>query len=216
MFEIEENVLVAYNSNEETVVIPEGVKRIALCAFFGCDAVKNIIIPKSVIKIDEGAMNFPLNLESITVHEDNLSYTSLDGVLYTKNKNEIIKCPPNKNSTEIILPKEVEKIYDNAFNSCVALKSLEIPSNVKEIGDGAFFSCQGLTDIKLPSTIEVIGINTFFYCTSLKSVEIPNSVKLICRGAFHNCESLNEIKLPKDCECQPSWKDSCPADVIFY
>ncbi|MDE7096361.1 MAG: leucine-rich repeat domain-containing protein, partial [Muribaculaceae bacterium] len=49
----------------------------------------------------------------------------------------------------IILPRDLERISDNAFARCTALKEVTIPSGVTYIGTGAFSSCTSLSTITM-------------------------------------------------------------------
>ncbi|MDE5871913.1 MAG: leucine-rich repeat domain-containing protein, partial [Muribaculaceae bacterium] len=49
----------------------------------------------------------------------------------------------------IILPKNLERISDNAFSRCGALKEVVIPASVTYVGSGAFSSCNQLSKITM-------------------------------------------------------------------
>jgi len=52
--------------------------------------------------------------------------------------------------TSIVIPPEVTKIGDRAFERCRSLTSITIPNGVTSIGYSAFSSCYSLTSIRLP------------------------------------------------------------------
>lgn len=98
-----------------------------------CPAGKtSVVIPASVTKIrgdssyNSNRYSFCYNgsLKEITVAEDNLQYASEDGVLYNKEKTELIFCPPGKNS--VVVPASVTNISQinfwgrNHFNVTIA------------------------------------------------------------------------------------------------
>ena len=154
---------------------------------------------------------------SINVNEDNLHFSSVDGVLYNKEKTKLLLCPeakksvsiPNtvkeideyafdgcKNIKNIQLPNSVTSIGNSAFHNCRSLTSITIPNSVTSIGDGAFYNCTSLTSITIPNSVTSIGSVTFESCISLTSIAIPNSVISIGEYAFHNCGSLTYITIP--------------------
>ena len=52
IFEIEDGILNKYNGKEEKVTIPNEVRMIGFCAFDGCETVKEIVIPKTVYRVE--------------------------------------------------------------------------------------------------------------------------------------------------------------------
>lgn len=80
------------------------------------------------------------------------------------------------------------------FNSFIkeTLEQVTIPSSIVSIGDKAFDSCSALKRIDLPSSVRTI--DAFNGCSSL--VEIPfELVTDIGQYAFYNCETLESVKL---------------------
>ncbi|MCI6007200.1 MAG: leucine-rich repeat protein [Ruminococcus sp.] len=217
----------------KSVTIPNSVTEIGYCAFYGCTGLKSVIIPNSVTYIGYGVFrgctgltnvtipnsvtNISLpthtfwgctSLNNITVDKNNKNYTSVDGVLFNKNKTEILIYPSAKGLSSYVIPSSVTEIGGGAFRGCTGLKSVTIPSNVKEIGDSAFSDCTGLTRVKFEksSNIQALYGGTFSNCTSLTEINIPNSVKKISsrasdgeqlkEGCFKGCTSLKSITIP--------------------
>jgi hypothetical protein len=184
------------------IVIPEGVTHIYEGAFQSCISLKEIIIPSTVQHIgdlfkNEYAKDKSCNsLISIDVHEDNQFYSSLDGVLYNKDKSKLIKCPEGKNVESFEIPKTVTTIGKSAFENC-RFKYIDIPNNVKEIEYRTFYGCAYLEYIDIPNSVEEIGRNAFSKCISLKSVDIPYTEIRIGREVFSDCTSLTSIILPE-------------------
>lgn len=101
------------------------------------------------------------------------------------------------NGGNIVIPKNVKEIGDNAFSGNTTITSVQMSASVTSIGKSAFDSCYSLTKIKLSSKLTAIGDNAFWGCTSLKSISIPKSVKEIGFGAFVHCDNLKSIYIPK-------------------
>ena len=89
----------------------------------------------------------------------------------------------------------VTEIDDDAFSSCVHLKTIAIPENVKKIGKKAFWDCIWLTSISIPDSVTEIGENAFYECVKLTSVTIPGSVKEIGRFTFNLCTGLISVTI---------------------
>ena len=192
----------------KSVIIPNSVTYIGYGAFRGCTGLTSITIPRSVTYIDMEAFYGCTGLKNITVDKNNKNYASADGVLFNKNKTEILIYPSAKGLSSYVIPSSVTEIGGGAFRGCTGLKSVTIPSNVKEIGDSAFSDCTGLTRVKFEksSNIQALYGGTFSNCTSLTEINIPNSVKKISsrasdgeqlkEGCFKGCTSLKSITIP--------------------
>ena len=104
-----------------------------------CPARKNgiLIISDSVKYIEEFAFYNCNCLEEIVVNENNTKYCSIEGVLYSKDRREIYKCPISKKG-EFIIPDGVKDIGPYAFCGCKTLNSIVIPASVESISIFAY------------------------------------------------------------------------------
>ena len=101
-----------------------------------------------------------------------------------------------KEVKDLVIPDDVTKIGNYAFNGCISLTSIEIPNSVTSIGENAFYDCSRLSSVSIPNSVTSIGENAFCNCFSLSSVSIPNSVTTIGKDAFYYCSSLTSIEIP--------------------
>ncbi len=161
-------------------------------------------------------------LTSIEVNADNPNYSSLDGILYNKDKTKLITYPGGKQGYFAIL-ESVTEIGSSAFYGCTGLTSVTIPESVTDIGDDAFRDCTGLTSITIPKSVtsiddyafkdcsELTTVNfnaincttmgsysfpVFKGCSNLTTVNIGENVTTIPPVAFYNCTGLTEITIP--------------------
>ncbi len=175
------------------ISIPDSVVNIGESAFGWCSSLTSITLSKNIESIGQNAFEGCRGLLSITIDENNPNYCSNDGVLFDKNKTNLIQYPASKTETEYTIPHTVTNICDYAFYGCSTLTSIMIPDGVTKIGHSAFRNCSLLTSITIPDGVVSIGRLAFDDCKSLTSVTIPSSVTSIERSAFGNCTSLTSI-----------------------
>ena len=187
-------VLYKYKGNTtENVIIPDGIITIQDDAFWG-KSLKKIYIPRSVESIGNNAFDLCGNLVEINVDKNNNKYSSLDGVLFNKEQDILIKCP---NKETYIVPNSVVSIGKYAFNLCVNLKSLSITNGVTNINEYAFQYCENLVNVLIPNSVTTIGSGAFEYCENLESINIPYGIKSIEYGTFQDCSNLVNITIPE-------------------
>ena len=176
-----------------SITIPPTVKELRTRVFFGCGALKSVMIPASVEKIGWAAFVYSGELKEINVEQGNQWFTSVGGVLYTKDMTELVACP--NALTSLTIPSTVRKLRDAAIISCGKLESLTIPEGVTDIGWQAVKDCCSLKAVTIPTTVRSIAEIAFCNCRSLTSVTIPASVANIGKRAFENCGELTTVTM---------------------
>ena len=106
-------------------------------------------IPSYVTSVSATAFSSCTSLESISVDADNINYFSQDGILYDKNKTQIVHIPIAIKS-EVIIADGVSVIEASAFKGRRGLTSIIIPDSVTSIGSAAFSGCSSLEEITIP------------------------------------------------------------------
>ena len=161
-------------SSLTSITIPNSITSIGDFAFFYCTGLTSVSIGNSVTLIGDGAFANCHSLTSINVVIDNLNYASIDGVLYDKDIQILIRCPGAK--TSVTIPNSVTEIEVAAFSGCSGLTSVTMPNSVTSIRDGSFFGCSGLTSITIPNSVTSIGDEAFMDCSSLTSITCDATV----------------------------------------
>ena len=183
------NYAFRYCRSLTSVTIGNSVTSIGNSAFYNCSSLTSVTIPDSVTSIDSSAFPGCSSLTSIIVDENNSSYKSIDGNLYSKDGEKLIRYAIGKSDTSFVIPNSVTSIGKYAFSGCSSLTSVTIPNSVKSIGYEAFYNCSSLTSITIPDSVTSIDYYAFRGCSSLTSITIPNSVTSIGSYAFEGCSS---------------------------
>ncbi len=190
-----------YNGKATDVVLPEkiggfDVNDINYYAFDDAKTVKSIKVPASNIGFSILNSSTFLNsstLESVEVDSKDYYISSVDGVVYDKEKKTLIFCPQGKTSVKV--PDGVQTIGDGSFYGCKNLKSVSLPNSLKKIGFNAFQECDSLTSVNIPEHVTEIEENAFGYCKSLKTISISASVESLRDVDFIGCTSLESINV---------------------
>ena len=184
-----------YNNNLTDIIIPSSVTIIGNSAFSNCTGLTSIMIPASVTSIGNYAFSNCSRLTSINVDTQNRVYSSVDGVLFNKNRTVLVIYPAAKQDRNYNIPSGVTSVGDYAFRGCSGLTGITIPSSVTSVGNYAFYGCTGLTSVTIPSGVISIGYSAFYGCIGLTSVTIPSSVTAIGNSAFSNCTGLTSVTI---------------------
>ena len=152
-----------------SVTIPSGVISIGYAAFKDCSSLANVSIPSSVISIGSDAFN-GCRVTAFVVDEKNRAYTTVNGLLLTKDCTSIVA---GINSSNVIIPDTVTEIKSYVFKDCKGVANLIIPSSVTSIGSFAFAGCSGLSAITIPNSVTYIGDSAFSGCSGLTEITLP-------------------------------------------
>ena len=111
--------------------------------------------------------------------------SSVHGVPVTSIADKAFK--ESKISGDVVLPKTIERIGDEAFMNAYSLDGkICLPSSLNTIGDRAFFGCSSLEgDLIIPDSVESIGSQAFAFCVKLgKGVYGGKGLKNIGHDVF--------------------------------
>lgn len=189
--------ITGYKGSKTKLKIPKEIYGYPVASIYSLgvnETIKEVIIPNYIHSIDSYAFNNCSSLQKITVANDNKYYTSVDGILFSKNKDTIIRFPIGRSETEYVIPDYVVEIGDRAFENCSNLSNLTIPNGVTTIGNAAF-ECTLISAIDIPESVTEIGGSSFRQCVKLEEIDIPKNVEYIESYTFYYCKALQKVTI---------------------
>ena len=178
----------AHKSDLSYLSLPEKIVKIQEDAFTHCSLLSGpLIIPNSVIEIEDGAFYGCSNLTSL----------QLPYGLKILGANAFSFC--STLSGDLLLPESVINIGSACFVGCGGFSgNIILPKSLTVIPEACFEGCSGLTgNLEIPEGVTSIGAYAFEGCSGLNgTLALPNSITSIGHYAFSNCNLQGELNLP--------------------
>ena len=166
------------------IELMNGVKKLAKGAFDMAVKLRNVLLSSSVDMIEEGAFGGNSDLTAFEVDPANPNYAADNGVIYTKNKEELVLFPAGKAGEYTTLPT-TKKICRRAFYYAQKVTKVNFNSNLEEIDGDAFQATTNLANITFEAPAKIKTIGTFAFTGSgLAELNIPASLKVVSWSAF--------------------------------
>lgn len=209
---------------EKKIVIPEGITEID-CSLNKCENLETLEIPASVNTINNFSFLGCKALKEVNVAEANESFSSADGVLFNKDKTELLAYPAAKTEDTFTIPETVEVIGVGAFGDCVNLKNIIIPSIISEFvtgsisGNSVLTFSESISDIyyagseqlwRTISNIEnvVIGENTTVHFNYGKETDSSTDSNLSDNETSSDVETSSDTETSSDSEASSDTETS--------
>ncbi len=185
----------------QCVNVNDGCTDLGERSFTKCLELKKIKLPSSFNHLSYNAFDGCEAFETIEVSEDNKTYTSMDGVLYSKDHLNLELCPKAKKSP-FFFDERTTRINEGAFAGCQNIHSIFLPQHLASIQSKAFDGCSSLTFVSIPSETKEIGSFAFANCSSLKNIWIYSSVPPKCGVSPFAAVKTSDciLKVPIDSE----------------
>lgn len=162
-----------------TYTVQANTKVIAGGAFYQCENLARMVLPASVVAINENAFRSCTALAQIEMP----SVVTLGNAAF-------YSC---KSLTAVALPDSLTTIGASAFEYCAALTEITIPALVQRIESTTFGGCVKLSSVVLPESLKFIGQFAFHACHALTAVTLPVSLTFIGHNAFNACVGLETV-----------------------
>ncbi|WP_084607792.1 leucine-rich repeat protein [Prevotella dentasini] len=172
-------------------VIGDNIIAIDNRAFEGANEMTKVIIGKNVETIGELPFLYCTRLTDIKVQADNKNFCDVDGVLYNKEKTEIVAYPSGREAPEYTLVQTTDRVRPGAFAANFNLAAVNVPSgNTALVSDaGALYSRDGKTlifqpiavgeELTVKDGVETIGRLAIAFSPVFKKIFLPTSLKTI-------------------------------------
>lgn len=220
----------------ETLTFAEGIDSIAwhLMYFPHC---KTVNFPKSVTKLaphtffsgiggqgyrdvdrydwtQGNAFNYYFHdFEAFNVDPENPAFTSVDGVIYTKDMKTLVRYPHHKTTGKAVIPEGVEVLAGGSLCTC-EFSEIELPSTLKTMETyvasassqyGSPYGCVFLKNLVIPEGVTRLEHRALAYLVSLETLKLPNTLRYVGGAAIYRADSLKTL----------GWQD-CEIDSLGY
>lgn len=227
-YEIFEDELIMYKGKSKIVKIPEGITTIGASAFWNNTFVEEIILPKSLKRLGGDCFYYCTNLKKVNIPSEvwimgnnpfagcpNLEivnespyFVLENGVLYNKDKTNLIHYTIEKTDKEFTVPDTVTCLGKHCFFACDNLEKIVIPESVIRFENNPFSGCTKLSvENHSPYYHFEGGViynkfkTTIIGCLNGSQIErivIPETVTLISRNSFWSCKGVKNIVITKN------------------
>ncbi len=180
------------------IVIPEKIQgktvtKIKKQAFSSCfEDGGTITLPATVKTIEDAAFIGCVKLTEIKVDLSNPYFTSVDGVLYNKDKTVLVRCPEGKQG-ELVIPDSVTKLKKRSFDCCQYLTSIVVPGSVTNLDGFMFSECYAVKTLCFKEGFKSMSELAFEMFLEAETLILPASTTEIYDGFHLDLQKLNKV-----------------------
>lgn len=179
-----------------------------LKSFLRCYSLKKVYIPFGVVSIDMFGLIQCSSFEEFVVDEKNEVFSTIDGMLCSKDKKRLFFCPRKKEG-KLVIPDGIQILEKNSIHNCYRIQNIFIPKSVVEIKTDCFCKSKGIREI-------IVDSNNTNYCSQngllltknktkliywpadndTTRLEVPTNIEVIGKNAFTECSNVTSIVIP--------------------
>ena len=175
--EIPDRALAFYDGDNTTIkeiVLPKGLIKVGEAAFANCTALEKLTLPSTVRELGRWMLEECRKVTTINIP---------DGV-----KEIPASCFYHSGIIDLEVPTSVETIGSWAFEGG-NLETIKLHDGITFIGEAAFDRCN-IKEFTVPAGVTEIDNWMFNSCLQLKSVTLHDNITFIGERAFFECKSL--------------------------
>jgi len=164
------------------VIMNEGLLRINR-SFANCVSLEEVIMPSTVLTIDETAFSNCYQLKEVELNEGlmKLGDWTFGGC---------------SSLERVDIPSTLKRVGGYTFSGCVSLKEVSFGAGLESIGFSAFAGCRLLRQVVFNDGLKEIGNDAFWNCSNLTKVIMnEKNIQRIHCNAFQGCSLLRKIIL---------------------
>ena len=170
----------------KTLILEEGVRHIPDKLAYGCTALRQVILPESLVSAGRQVWE---NTPYLTECRENQGSVFWDG---------------RNLKGEVWISENVKLIAGGAFYGNTEVTEIHLPKSIRWIGTAAFKGCRKLLKVWLSSEIKNLEAEVFCGCTRLEKIVLSqgNSAdeflpvwQSVGERAFYQCERLEKLCL---------------------
>ena len=158
-----------------SITLPQSLKTLCAKAFYNTGLSGTFTVPASVDSLANGVVQGMKKITAIAVEPGNKKYTSVDGVVYTKDLKTLWAYPCGKEGTSFAVPAGTVTIASSSMRD-LTLTSVSLPASVTTLGSFCF-SGTTLGSFTVPAGVTTIGRGPFYLCNSLKEINVESGNK---------------------------------------
>lgn len=191
------------NKTIGVLTLPEGMKTVADGALSGT-YITGLNLPASLQNF--GMQPHFYDCRNINVAPGNSVYASVDGVLFTKDMETMLKYPDYKPGNSYTIPEGVKTLASHAICYCPHLWDLILPESLEVIQSNAFHGFylgaaqKYNTTLRIPANVRSIALDAFasetLHAAARITVDPANAYYCDVDGVLFNKDKTTLIKCP--------------------
>lgn len=178
-----------YNYDLTEIDLPESLTEMSGTAFDN-SGLTCLYIPENLTTINPQLFSHMKNITEFTVDPDNPAYSSLDGVLYNKDRTVLYRYPAAREQDAFFTPDSVQFVEGAAFAYTTGVETVYFPDNVLGFASNLFMYSKSASLVRFPEALYSLPNQCFVACMSLRTLLLPVLLQDAKKG-FLETEALD-------------------------